>query len=99
QGHKSPVCALQADDQRLVSASVDGMVIAWDLGSGREMFRIGEHYPSICSLQFDLQHLVTDGTNEFLVLHDFSGVRGVAPELIDDAPDLEPGGENDGSNG
>ncbi|CAM9869702.1 unnamed protein product, partial [Discosporangium mesarthrocarpum] len=73
QGHRAPVCALQADEHRLVSAAVDGVVVVWDLGTGEELFQIDGHTPAIRSLQFNQQYLVTDGTSGCLILHDFSG--------------------------
>ncbi|CAN0272563.1 unnamed protein product, partial [Phaeothamnion confervicola] len=65
--------AIACDLTKLVSASVDGVVRVWDMRSGTELFRVEGHSPAIRSVQFTRRLLVTDGTLDCIVGHDFSG--------------------------
>jgi len=72
-GHAGAVVALQADDTKLVSASIDGSVRCWDLRTGEQLFALEGHSRKISSLHFEGPLLVVDGTGGHVVVHDFSG--------------------------
>lgn len=62
KGHAAPVSAVQCDEHRVVSAASDGTVSVWDVRTGEELFQIyGHEGGGVNSLQFDREHLVTDG--------------------------------------
>ena len=67
------VVAVQADDTKLVSASIDGSVRCWDLRTGAQLFALDGHSRHITSLHFEGPLLVSDGTGGNVVVHDFSG--------------------------
>ena len=72
-GHEGAVVAVQADDTKLVSASIDGSVRCWDLKTGSQLFALDGHSRQINSLHFEGPLLVADGTGGNVVVHDFSG--------------------------
>ena len=73
RGHAGAVVAVQADDTKLVSASIDGSVRCWDLRTGAQLFALDGHSRHITSLHFEGPLLVSDGTGGNVVVHDFSG--------------------------
>ena len=73
EGHGGAIVALQADDAKLVSASIDGTVRCWDLKSGDQLFKLDGHSRHINSLHFQGDLLVADGTQGTVIVHDFSG--------------------------
>ncbi|KAJ1451404.1 quinon protein alcohol dehydrogenase-like superfamily [Pelagophyceae sp. CCMP2097] len=82
-GHRGAVTALQADDSKLVSASIDGTLRVWCLKTGEELYSIGGRSAHVASLQFDKNLLVSDGTDSALVVHDFSPGAPKAPPKAD----------------
>lgn len=65
---------MQCDEHRVVSAASDGTVSVWDVRTGEELFQIyGHEGGGVNSLQFDREHLVTDGA--FLVVSREYGVE------------------------
>ena len=71
EGHEAPVISIQADEVKCVSGGADGIVRVCDTKTGMENFRIEGHV-QLTKIQFDRTKLVTDGTSEALVCHDFS---------------------------
>ena len=53
RGHAGAVVAVQADDTKLVSASIDGSVRCWDLRTGAQLFALDGHSRHITSLHFE----------------------------------------------
>mmetsp|Transcript_24932 Transcript_24932/g.74826 ORF Transcript_24932/g.74826 Transcript_24932/m.74826 type:complete len:525 (+) Transcript_24932:313-1887(+) len=84
RGHAGAVVAVQADDTKLVSASIDGSVRCWDLRTGETLFALEGHSRTINSLHFEGPLLVSDGTDGAVIVHDFSG-----QEYEDDDEDWE----------
>ncbi|KAG5186741.1 F-box domain-containing protein [Tribonema minus] len=76
KGHNAPVVALQGDEVKIVSAASDGVVRVFDMKMGEELFRIEGHSDDIRSLQFDRRFLITDGTMNTIVVHDFASEEG-----------------------
>lgn len=85
RGHSGAVVAVQADDTKLVSAANDGSVRVWCLRSGRQLYAIQGLSRKISSVHFDKHLLVCDGTDESIVVHDFSDPK--ASSKIEDEKD------------
>ncbi|KAH8050214.1 hypothetical protein JL720_15405 [Aureococcus anophagefferens] len=75
EGHGGAIVALQADDAKLVSASIDGTVRCWDLKSGDQPSSTATRDTT---LHFQGDLLVADGTQGTVIVHDFSGREGEA---------------------
>lgn len=73
QGHMAPVVSCQFDDAKVVSAARDGSVRVWDAQSGKNLYSIQGHTAYIGSVQYDATRLITDGMNNVVICHDFSG--------------------------
>ena len=73
KGHGGAIVAVQADDTKVVSASIDGTVRCWDLKTGDQLFALEGHSRHINSLHFQGDLLVADGTQGTVIVHDFSG--------------------------
>ena len=71
--HRAPVTCLQADAGKLVSGGRDGAIRVFDLVSGQQRFAIGGHTAYLDALQFEGSRLIASGTNNLVMLHDFSG--------------------------
>lgn len=72
KGHTGDIVSVQADDTKLVSASTDGSIRVWCLESGEQLYWINGLSKSVSSVHFDNHLLVSDGTNNAIVVHDFS---------------------------
>ncbi|CAM9313557.1 unnamed protein product, partial [Pylaiella littoralis] len=96
RGHNAPVSAVQCDEHRVVSADTEGTVSVWDVRTGKELFQIYGHAGGVHSLQFDREQLVTDGTEESLYLHDFTGRRGAPAVMGSDDPFDNDDDDDDG---
>ncbi|KAJ8600712.1 hypothetical protein CTAYLR_003922 [Chrysophaeum taylorii] len=81
RGHSGAVVAVQADETKLVSAATDGSVRVWCLRTGHQLYAIQGLSRKISSVHFDKHLLVCDGTEESIVVHDFSDPR--ARQLVD----------------
>jgi len=72
--------AMQADDSKVVTASVDGTIRVWPLSAMRSgdvegllpQFSIEGFTTQISSLAFEDSILVSDGTHDKVVIHDFN---------------------------
>mmetsp|Transcript_351 Transcript_351/g.918 ORF Transcript_351/g.918 Transcript_351/m.918 type:complete len:435 (+) Transcript_351:115-1419(+) len=88
KGHAGAVVAVQADGTKLVSAATDGSLRVWCLRDGRQLYAITGLSRRISSLHFDRHLLVCDGTDESIVVHDFSDPRAARlGDLGDDDDD------------
>ena len=84
RAHEGAVVAMQADDSKLVTASQDGSVRVWPLSAIRKgdvdgllpQFSIQGFSGSIRSVAFEGPLLVSDGTSDRLVIHDFLSPDG-----------------------
>lgn len=72
EGHAGAVTALQADDAKLVSASIDGSLRVWCLRTGAELYALDGRTGHTSSVDFQGPLLVSDGTGSSIVVHDFS---------------------------
>ena len=78
---KSPVVAIQGDDDKVIVAYDDGMISSWDVQSGKSMFDLKGRSNLISSLQFDETRLVADGTHSIVVIHDFNNTENSDSDL------------------
>lgn len=69
--HSGPVSALAATSSRVISAGEDGCVIISNPNTGEELYRMDGFTKDISSLCLDRDILITDGMEEYIVVHDF----------------------------
>jgi len=88
-GHRGPVVALSASEGRLASGAHDGTVRLWDSAAGKQLYAVGGHTMYLRAVDLDAENgrLLADGTNNVVVLHDFSGGRDYSGPQGADATD------------
>lgn len=69
--HDRAVMAIQIDDTKLVSASRDGTVGVSSIAKQDRMYSIGGYTGFVSSLYFDNKRLLSDGTNNVIISHQF----------------------------
>mmetsp|Transcript_24673 Transcript_24673/g.40501 ORF Transcript_24673/g.40501 Transcript_24673/m.40501 type:complete len:417 (-) Transcript_24673:498-1748(-) len=81
KGHPgSSVTAVQADNKKIISTSLDGHIKAWCIETGEEFFSLRvENNEKVLNMQFDSTFLITDGHGKHLILKDFSPSGPSAP--------------------
>ena len=78
-GHQGPVVCLQGDGEKVVSGARDGTVRVWAAESAKLRFMLQGFTAYLGSLQLAPTWLLTDGTNNAVVLIDFSGESEDSP--------------------
>ncbi|CAM9852824.1 unnamed protein product, partial [Heterosigma akashiwo] len=69
--HSGAITALQADCNKIVSASTDGAVKVWDITTGQILFEVyGDN--SVCCIHYDSKTLVTDGVKNSAIVYNFA---------------------------
>jgi len=72
KGHFGAVTALASvNGSEILSASLDGTLRIWEVGKGKELYRMDGFVEKVSSLCFDREVLVTDGMGHFVCVHDF----------------------------
>jgi len=75
--HKSSVCCLQIDEQKIVSGSSDESIIIWDFATGSILHKITYHTSRIVRLKFDKDLLISCAMNRTLLIFDISDLNNV----------------------
>ena len=82
QGHADAVtaCAVTADGRRMVSASMDGTLMVWDLESGRALATLQGHTGGVrsCAVTVDGRRVVSASTDRTLKMWDLENGRALA---------------------
>jgi len=76
KGHSAPVVCLDADAEKIVSGSRDGTVRVWDIQKEAMRFMLQGFTAYIGSVQCSPSWLLADGTNNAVVMMDFSSAGG-----------------------
>ena len=58
----------------LVSGALDGTLRVWDIRKGKALYGMLGHTAYLSKVQVDGPHLLADGTNNVMLVHDFSVV-------------------------
>lgn len=83
-GHQAPVVCVQGDGEKVVSGARDGTVRVWEAESGAMRFMLQGFTAYIGSVQMAPTWLLADGTNNEIVLLDFSEEGALQGEEDDD---------------
>jgi len=88
-GHRGPVVCLQGDGEKAVSGARDGTVRVWEVESGKTRFVLQGFTAYLGSLQVSPTWLLADGTNNAVVMLDFTeeAIRAQEAEQDDEADD------------
>ena len=95
EGHSGPVVCLQGDVEKVVSGARDGTVRVWEAETGKVRFVLQGFTAYLGSLQVGPTWLLADGTNNAILMLDFTeeGIR--AQEEEDEEEDAEEGDDDD----
>ena len=98
-GHRGPVVCLQGDGEKVVSGARDGTVRVWEADTGKVRFVLQGFTAYLGSLQVGPTWLLADGTNNAILMLDFTdeGIR--AQEEEDDEEDDEDDEDDDDDGG
>eukprot|EP00188_Purpureofilum_apyrenoidigerum_P003897 Plantae.Rhodophyta-Purpureofilum_apyrenoidigerum.ctg4205.p1 GENE.Plantae.Rhodophyta-Purpureofilum_apyrenoidigerum.ctg4205~~Plantae.Rhodophyta-Purpureofilum_apyrenoidigerum.ctg4205.p1 ORF type:complete len:375 (-),score=58.26 Plantae.Rhodophyta-Purpureofilum_apyrenoidigerum.ctg4205:806-1930(-) len=70
KAHEGPVMSLQWDNRKIVTGGRDGAIRVWEF-PGRKHFEIMGYTAYLTSVQFDRFQLISDGSNNVIVAHQF----------------------------
>jgi WD40 repeat protein len=81
-GHRAPVVCVQGDGEKVVTGARDGTVRVWEAESGKMRFALQGFTAYLGSVQIAPTWLLADGTNDRIMLLDFSdeGIRQAEEE-------------------
>ena len=92
-GHSGPVVCLQGDVEKVVSGARDGTVRVWEAETGKVRFVLQGFTAYLGSLQIGPTWLLADGTNNAILMLDFSD-EGIRRQEEEEAAEMDEDDED-----